>query len=165
MERDIKERHLLRLGQGERDLHTDEDFSKYGRVAASMERRDALLAQVARLGNTLHVAGDVGYTCETASYFHLHHVQSRIEKFRADAAAPASRASATWVRDNFPFQEFFASAPAGLDGLFAGASFDADMESAEACFRHLDELFEDLDGCVNGGFGRVWGALMTKLDF
>lgn len=33
--------------------------------------------QVSRLKETMQVEGDVGYTCETASYFFLYHVLSR----------------------------------------------------------------------------------------
>jgi len=84
-ERDIAEHHLLRLGAGEAELQaaTSKDFSKYGRVAFALARRGDLLKQVAALATSLHVPGDVGYTCETAEYFRLYHVTARIEQFRA----------------------------------------------------------------------------------
>ena len=44
--------------------------------------------QVDRLGASLGVPGDVGYTAETAEYFRLYHVQSRIEEFRARFKVP-----------------------------------------------------------------------------
>jgi hypothetical protein len=58
MHRDIKERDLLRLGAGERDLDTDSDFSKMGRVNATLLRRSQVLAEVDRLGRSLAVRGD-----------------------------------------------------------------------------------------------------------
>jgi intron-binding protein aquarius len=35
------------------------------------------LAEVERLAASLKVAGDVGYTCETAAHFYLFHVLAR----------------------------------------------------------------------------------------
>ncbi|CAN0240623.1 unnamed protein product, partial [Ectocarpus fasciculatus] len=86
MEKDIDERHLLRLGAGERELREDtmKDFSKFGRVNYTLKRRLELLAEVQRLAETIGVEGDVGYTGETAEYFQLFHVTSRIERFEAE---------------------------------------------------------------------------------
>ncbi|CAN0549881.1 unnamed protein product, partial [Ectocarpus sp. 12 AP-2014] len=83
---DIDERHLLRLGAGERELRegTMKDFSKFGRVNYTLKRRLELLAEVQRLAETIGVEGDVGYTGETAEYFQLFHVTSRIERFEAE---------------------------------------------------------------------------------
>jgi len=83
MQRDIKERHLLRLGSGEKHLDTDKDFSKYGRVNQALARRLEMLQQVTRLATSLGVPGDFGFTCETAEYFHLYHVVSRWEAYEA----------------------------------------------------------------------------------
>ena len=83
MQRDIKERHLLRLGAGEKSLDTDKDFSKWGRVNYALARRMQLLAEVQRLAHSLGIAGDFGFTCETAEYFNLYHVVARWEVFTA----------------------------------------------------------------------------------
>lgn len=180
MERDIPERHLLRLGAGERELETEKDFSKAGRVNEALRRRLAVLAEVDRLAVSLGIPGDAGYTCETAGYFHLYHVLSRIEVFRAKfnvppppppaslAAAAASVASGAAaaaaarvayraaiaekmagvdpaaVADAFPFPAFFAAAPRGLAALFKRASAVEDLEAAEACFAHIDQMFDEL---------------------
>ena len=56
MQRDIKERDLLRLGAGERELDTDSDFSKLGRVNATLARRLQVLGEVDRLGASLSVS-------------------------------------------------------------------------------------------------------------
>ena len=120
-------RHLLRLGSGETDLReslakgsggrgTGEEFSKQGRVNWSLARRIQLLGQVQRLAGCLGVAGDVGYTCETAAYFQLEHVQSRIERFTIEAKGQGG-----WeVPRLFPFTEYFSDAP---QPLFTGTCF------------------------------------------
>lgn len=94
--RDVPEHTMLRLGSGEKDLATagggalaGRDFSKWGRVAHALARRSVLLGEVQRLAASLGVPGDVGYTCETAEYFALYHVTSRIEAFRARWGVPA----------------------------------------------------------------------------
>ena len=53
----------------------------------ALTRRLELLVKVERLDQTLEVAGDVGYTCETAGYFFHSHVLARWEKFCAAAEA------------------------------------------------------------------------------
>lgn len=57
--RDIDERHLLRLGAGERELRegTMKDFSKFGRVNYTLQRRLELLAEVQRLAESIGVEG------------------------------------------------------------------------------------------------------------
>ena len=44
--RDVPARYLLRLGMGEAELETEQDFSRVGRVNAMLARRLELLAQV-----------------------------------------------------------------------------------------------------------------------
>jgi hypothetical protein len=79
----------LRLGTGEKDLFqgqsvTNEQYSKVGRVNWSLFRRQELLNQVQSLSSSLSIIGDVGSSCETASYFEQEHVRTRIAKFQAD---------------------------------------------------------------------------------
>lgn len=78
----IPQRHLLRLGSGERELDSENDFTKAGRVQAMLDRRIACLSEVERLGKSLDIPGDVGYTCETASFFFAHHIKARIDTYR-----------------------------------------------------------------------------------
>jgi len=70
MDRDIESRHLLRLGAGADDLHTDDDYSKWGRVNMTLSRRLELLEEVDRLARSLDLGEDAantaGYTCESA---------------------------------------------------------------------------------------------------
>ena len=177
MQRDIKERHLLRLGAGEKSLDTDKDFSKWGRVNFALARRMQLLAEVQRLAHSLGIAGDFGFTCETAEYFNLYHVVARWEVFtaalgkvcgasdlcgavrvrvcqtadvRADCASLSllqmgkTDANVNVIADTFPFAAFFANAPGGLERLFQRKSYEDDLASANACYDHLKEVFEEL---------------------
>ncbi|PNW82948.1 hypothetical protein CHLRE_06g300750v5 [Chlamydomonas reinhardtii] len=147
MERDVPERYLLRLGMGEAELDTEQDFSRVGRVNAMLARRLELLAEVEKMARQLGVpeAESVAYTCETAGYFWLIHVLARWEKFTAAVErARAGGAGAAVIAELFPFKEYFADAP---QPVFAGASFDADMERARGCFRHLKTLFQELEEC------------------
>ncbi|TKY69055.1 Intron-binding protein aquarius [Spatholobus suberectus] len=142
MQRDVPARYLLRLGQGEQELATDLDFSRQGRVNAMLVRRLELLSEVERLARSLQLPEDVGYTCETAGYFWLLHVYSRWEQFLA--ACADNKEKSTFVRDRFPFKEFFSDAP---HPVFTGESFEKDMRAAMGCFRHLKTMFQELEEC------------------
>lgn len=141
---DVDERHLLRLGHGEEALDTDKDFSRYGRVNYVLAKRISLLDEVRRLQESLRVAGDVSYTCETAGHFFLHHVLARWEKFasrlRSMEGSESDRTEV--IATEFPFTEFFKNAP---QPLFAGSSFDDDVRVAESCFRYIEGVFDELD--------------------
>ncbi|OIW01887.1 hypothetical protein TanjilG_31069 [Lupinus angustifolius] len=142
MQRDVPARYLLRLGQGEQELATDLDFSRQGRVNAMLVRRLELLSEVERLARSLQLPEDVGYTCETAGYFWLLHVYSRWEQFLAACAENKDKPS--FVRDRFPFKEFFSDTP---HPIFKGESFEIDMRAAMGCFHHLKTMFQELEEC------------------
>nr|XP_016496735.1 PREDICTED: intron-binding protein aquarius-like isoform X1 [Nicotiana tabacum] len=153
MQRDVPARYLLRLGQGEQELATDLDFSRQGRVNAMLVRRLELLSEVERLARSLQLPEDVGYTCETAGYFWLLHVYSRWEQFLA--ACAENQDKPTFVRDRFPFREFFSNTP---QPVFAGQSFEKDMRAAKGCFRHLKTMFQELEEC------RAFELLKSTVD-
>ncbi|KAM3685939.1 hypothetical protein ACJW31_11G157600 [Castanea mollissima] len=142
MQRDVPTRYLLHLGQGEQELATDLDFSRQGRVNAMLVRRLELLGEVERLARSLQLPEDVGYTCETAGYFWLLHVYSRREQFLAACAENEDKP--TFVKDRFPFKEFFCDTP---HSIFMGESFEKDMRAAKGCFRHLKTMFQELEEC------------------
>ncbi|KAL6124939.1 hypothetical protein ACLB2K_077447 [Fragaria x ananassa] len=142
MQRDVPARYLLRLGQGEQELATDLDFSRQGRVNAMLVRRLELLSEVERLARSLQLPEDVGYTCETAGYFWLLHVYSRWEQFLA--ACNENKNKQSFVKDRFPFKEFFSDSP---KPVFTGESFEKDMRAAKGCFRHLKTVFQELEEC------------------
>ncbi|KAL7673149.1 hypothetical protein ACOME3_008020 [Neoechinorhynchus agilis] len=127
----VQERHLLRLGHGERNLESD--FSRFGRVDYILERRLRLLEEVSQLARGLGVEGDVGYTCETAGYFFLHHIRSRWDRFKMDVRRPQD------VRSLFPFHTYFGQLN------FKGKSIEEDMHVADQCFYYLkSSIFDEL---------------------
>jgi intron-binding protein aquarius len=138
--KDIDRNHLLRLGAGEQSLRgasaavisDDEQISRSGRVNWSLERRMELLGEVQRLAASLGCAGDVGYSCETAGYFYVEHIKSRIERFKNGGHAA------------FPFTAFFQQqqATSGKQ-LFTGEA-SHDEEVAAGCIRFIDKIFSDL---------------------
>ncbi|KAJ1852722.1 hypothetical protein LPJ76_005271 [Coemansia sp. RSA 638] len=114
---DIEPRHLLRLGHGEEDLDGDERYSRAGRIDSYLERRTELLARVQRLAETLGVAGDMGYTCETARFFFVAHVRMRWEQYKKNSG-------------EYPFAAYF------------GEQY---VEGQEAqCFDELQGVFNEL---------------------
>jgi len=160
LQRDVPARYLLRLGMGEAELDTEDDFSRVGRVNAMLARRLELLAQVEVMAKQLGVAEGLTYTCETAAYFWLLHVLSRWEKFSADVAA---KKTPECVKEFFPFKEYFADAP---EEVFKGESYEEDLEKARGCFRHLKRMFQELEECrafelLKGQADRV-NFLMTR---
>ncbi|KAG8063199.1 hypothetical protein GUJ93_ZPchr0003g18236 [Zizania palustris] len=142
MQRDVPARYLLRLGQGEQELATDLDFSRQGRVNSMLVRRLELLGEVAKMARSLHLPEDVGYTCETAAYFWLLHVYARWEQFLA--ACVQNQEKPSFVKDRFPFSEFFSDTP---QPIFTGESFEKDMHAAKGCFKHLSTIFQELEEC------------------
>ncbi|XP_074604592.1 RNA helicase aquarius [Brevipalpus obovatus] len=150
---DIDERHLLRLGHGEEELATEKDFSRYGRVNFVLKKRLELLDEVSHLAESLGIASDVGYTCETANYFFTYHVLSRWEQFTSKLSE--SERSPTDVNDHFPFHKFFSDAP---QPIFHQKSFQDDLEAAKGCYRHIKKIFTQLEEF------RAFEMLRTGLD-
>eukprot|EP01127_Copromyxa_protea_P005293 TRINITY_DN15242_c0_g1_i1.p1 TRINITY_DN15242_c0_g1~~TRINITY_DN15242_c0_g1_i1.p1 ORF type:complete len:1415 (-),score=323.12 TRINITY_DN15242_c0_g1_i1:37-3777(-) len=155
MRLDIDERHLLRLGHGERELDTNSDFSKLGRVDWMLNLRIEMLKQAAELAKSLGISEDVAYTCETAENFFTYEVLARWEKFTTDIEAARKKLrseetgedleerEAKIISDHFPFALFFSN----VQPLFAGGSYSSDLEVAEGCFRHVSRIFDQLKDC------------------
>eukprot|EP00392_Amoebophrya_sp_AT5.2_P000783 g784.t1 len=79
---DIPERYLVRLGRGIEELDSERDFSKYGRIDFMLKRRLELLELMGKLARCLgQEEASASYTCETAKFFFLQHVQSAWERF------------------------------------------------------------------------------------
>jgi len=121
---DIEERYMIRLGSGERDLQTssDHDFTKGGRVLHSLHRREMLLEAVQCLSESLGVStmaerganGEPSYNCQSAEYFHLHHVlrqiqifEKKLKAFRKNDDDELHLDSNVDVADIFPFKKYF----------------------------------------------------------
>ncbi|KAI0983748.1 hypothetical protein GJ496_004054 [Pomphorhynchus laevis] len=139
----VDQRHLLRLGHGEQALSTELDFSRYGRVNYILEHRIKLLSMVDKLAKCLHIAGDVGYTCETANHFFLQHVVSKWEEFLEKC-----HDSSLSIEDLFPFTNFFDDE----NNIFKqeqlrrdGWTREDQIEFARSCFRDIQHIFRQLD--------------------
>ena len=48
------------------------------------------------------------------------------------------------LQELFPFKTYFADAPGTL---FAGLDYEADLEKARGCWRHLRTMFQELEEC------------------
>jgi intron-binding protein aquarius len=145
---DVDERHLLRLGHGEEALETDKDFSRYGRVNYVLAKRLELLDLVSKLQKSLGVPGDVAYTCETAGHFYNYEILPRWEQFLVAMETREGPGGVKEVKDidevvkTFPFTPFFNDL---ADPLFSGKIIEKDLEKANCCWRHISDIFEQLD--------------------
>lgn len=75
MQRDVPARYLLRLGMGEQELRTEQDFSRVGRVNAMLERRIQLLAEVRHQHRLWQLACDCSFALSRLRLcMHLKHV-------------------------------------------------------------------------------------------
>ena len=155
-------RYLLRLGRGERMLQKllqkeDESgaegeaaaYDKVGRVAHTLQVRTALLTKVKKLSISLKVIntndnkeGDgFEYTCETAEYFHRHHVKGRIEAFEQKfqsiirATEDLHDEEQIDVFSIFPFKEF----------CLSSSSSSLTITQARKHFQEIHQLFQELE--------------------
>ncbi|KAL9058335.1 MAG: hypothetical protein Q9162_001790 [Coniocarpon cinnabarinum] len=136
---DIDERHLLRLGQGERDLQLESSYGKQGRVENFLAHGSRLLADVNRLALSIRAPGAHGNSCETAEYFNSVYVRP-IWKRYLETVAEAE--SATEIVQGFPFHDFFSNTPQPLFSL--GMSKEQAMEVVTGCYRHIEKMFVEL---------------------
>eukprot|EP00934_Nitzschia_sp_Nitz4_P008529 Nitzschia sp. Nitz4//scaffold3_size479765//306225//310635//NITZ4_000127-RA/size479765-augustus-gene-1.609-mRNA-1//-1//CDS//3329550839//8519//frame0 len=137
---DTDERYFVRLGAGERDLQTESthDFTKLGRVAFSLQQRDALLERVQQLSESLGISGKAqrgadgapSYTCETADYFQKHEIFRRRSAF-LKAVADQNLESDTDVGAMFPFAKYF-----GREQL--------SLQEAQVLLEEINALFTEL---------------------
>lgn len=138
---DIDERHLLRLGQGEGELETEQSFSKYGRVESFLDNRAYLLAEVDRLAANFGAPGAHGSSCETAGYFNSVYVQPAWSQFWD--VAKTSEATAEEAIALFPFHHYFQNAPTPL--FPPDSSKEAVLETIKGCERHVSKIFTSLE--------------------
>ena len=138
---DIDERHLLRLGHGEEDLEMEASYSKHGRVESFLERGTYYLSEVDRLARNFGAPGAHGSSCETADYFNLVYVKPAWTLYWESVAA--ENISVEQIISEFPFREYFASAP---QPLFPPAADRSQiLEVASGCYRHVEKIFAELE--------------------
>lgn len=142
---DIDERYCLRLGSGERDLQTDTefDFTKNGRVNHILARRSTLLEEVQQMSESLGISGAAergsdgspSYTCETAAYFHLHHIKKRIEIFYGHVC---NKSDETGIGGYFPFGIYLNLSESVLSAMTL-TDAKKKFEQLNVCFHELAE--------------------------
>ncbi|KAH9906170.1 P-loop containing nucleoside triphosphate hydrolase protein [Xylariomycetidae sp. FL2044] len=138
---DIDERHLLRLGHGEEELHTEGSFSKHGRVESFLENRDRLLHEVNRLAASVGAPGAHGNSAETAGYFNSVYVQPAWTKFFEIAKAEDSTAED--IVQAFPFHNYFSNTS---EPLFPpSGDREAVLDVATGCHYHISKIFSELE--------------------
>ena len=138
---DIDGHHLLRLGQGEGELESEESFGKYGRVESFLDSRAYLLAEVDRLAANFDAPGAHGSSCETAGYFNAVYVQPAWSKFWDIANNPGSTKDE--VITAFPFHHYFQNAPQPL--FPSEAAKEAAIEIVRGCENHISRIFTSLE--------------------
>jgi len=146
MERDIDERYLIRLGYAARELQTDRNMSKYGRVNYMLEKRLEQLKEAQRLARTMGHNEDFTSTCEMAEHFFTYHVLAEWEKFQEKCdkffhQSKSPEQTRTIVSRQFPFTDFCMK---WHPILFKQRSYDEDMDIAKKCWTHITWLFNEL---------------------
>jgi len=128
-EREIKPEHMLRLGYGEAELGTNEEYNKVGRVNAILERREELLLQVSILADSMSSLTTSDLTCETSLNFWKLNLIPRWERYLDSLA----RNDMTL---QFPFTKYFF--PQGRDQ-------EVGINEAKALYKTLQTLFMELE--------------------
>lgn len=82
LKKDINQSHMLRLGKGEEELDTDDDFSKFGRVNYMLQRRLDLLEQVKHIASALGESTDFAISCEATHHFFLAKIKPKWDIFK-----------------------------------------------------------------------------------
>ncbi|KAL8371460.1 hypothetical protein RB595_001315 [Gaeumannomyces hyphopodioides] len=137
---DIDGRHLLRLGHGEEDLDTTDNFSKAGRVDSFLNNRDRYLQEVSKLAASVGAPGAHGNSAETAGYFNSAYVEPAWARY-TDVISDGS-STATDIVAAFPFAAFFSDAPQPL--FPEGADRETVLGIATGCYRHISKVFSEL---------------------
>ena len=140
---DVEERHLLRLGHGEDDLDTENDYSRYGRVNYVLDQRISLLEQVNKLHISLGLSLENQFTCELAGYFYVNEILKRFEDFNTviEEKDENETPKDEIVSKYFPFKKFFDDCP---DELFCN-KYEKDLDTAQGCFRYISKIFKQLE--------------------
>ena len=80
LQRDVPSRYLLRLGMGEAELATSQDFSRVGRVNTMLARRIELLAEVLPPSSqSAGLIGQVGFSLRCSPLRNSSHLISAIQ--------------------------------------------------------------------------------------
>jgi len=102
---DIDERHLLRLGLGEKDLDLGKNFSKHGRINYLLERRLHLLREVKIFSQSIQPDQDEDYTCETAEILFQTKILPKWQAFKL-IISKQEQNDRTFYLARFPFNKY-----------------------------------------------------------
>lgn len=139
VELDVQEHHLLRMGHGEEDLDTNQDFSRQGRIKCVSRKRLELLVQANRLASSMGLSQGDGLSCQSAEYFYSYHIEPRWSEYQKMLLNDQLKTEV--IGEQFPFKKFFDNAP---QPLFKGNSREEDREIAISCFRFIEDIFKQL---------------------
>ena len=131
---DIPKTKMLRLGHGESQMQTGDDFSKEGRVDAMLARRIDLLHRAERIALALSAPADLSASCESAAVLYSNHVAP--EWLALDSAIENGED----VKQRFKLYEYFG------DSFFHNAHTQSEaQERAQAAMRHVRRIFAELE--------------------
>ncbi|EPS36509.1 hypothetical protein H072_9940 [Dactylellina haptotyla CBS 200.50] len=141
VERNIDERHLLRLGYGEDDTHQfSPDSGRFGRIESLIDIRTKLLQNVEILAASVGAPGAHGNSCETASYFNQVYIKPLWEEFKEKVVRLPTIDN---ILTSFPFHAYFTSTEQAP--LQARASFQLTLDAAEHSFDQISKIFMQLN--------------------
>jgi intron-binding protein aquarius len=160
--KDIHPRHLLRLGSGEIGLKESRSsssssfsrvnsfetmYSKQGRVDWCLMKRLQILGQVQRLSLSLGLLGDVGSSCETASYFYNFTVLPKIQQFWKEYKEMQENISVKKLKEIFPFSAFFNDVPSLFSSTVDNDSVinEETLDGIHSCLNYLYNMFNELN--------------------
>lgn len=139
IELDVQESHLLRMGHGEEDLDSAQDFSRQGRIKHVLRKRRELLTVANNLARSLGLTLGEDLTCQSAEYFYSYHIAPLWESY--DKLISSDDIQMDDIGREFPFADFFSDAP---QPLFRKVSIEEDLEIAHGCYRYIRRLFDQL---------------------
>jgi len=150
---------------GEKDLNTQKDFSKIGRVNYMLHRRLILLQEVKKLSQSLNVNIYHQFTCETAEIFYNYHVKSRWEEYEnmvlKKVKSSTNKEDHKKIGTAFPFVDYLSQSillkknqeatnsnqMAAEINFFEYKELDADIERAYFYWDLIKNIFTELQEC------------------
>lgn len=104
----IDEKHLLRLGMGQKDLRLGKQFGKSGRIDYMLSRRIFVLQEALKIQDSLGAKYVTDFTCETAEKFYEILVLPYWEMFREKLSQFKGNELEAYVKQSFSFSRYIA---------------------------------------------------------
>ena len=155
----ISERYLLRLGMGQKELSTEQDFGRQGRIDHMLSRRLFLLRELKVLSESLQINMYEDFTCENAEIFFKYHIQSRWDEYQKKVLnrdVQNTSDNAKFIGNQFPYLEYLKrtsliSLDQGIDNpdgtYFEGRDCDNEKEQAQFYWEIILNIFKELKEC------------------